>query len=526
MVCFKRRLLSLLLASLCAMPLSASDKSMFHTLGWVNPNVELNGFLEYPALVQQVYRAHHHQLIWLQIEDQLLIEDMLEMLSLAELFPQFEQRLDALSQLRIQHNYFQYDLIATDTLLMIMSYRARLLENQETWLFGEGIPDLWSNPPQMELDALELAIDNNRLSQFLMQFGGSEPSYRAYQTAIDHLQQRQNEASVDYESDTLIRVGEELPNRELLHIKLELAGLDLSTVDTQKEWYSRDLEKLVKQFQEQHGLQPDGIIGPNTIEWLNYPIEERIRRLALNAERSHLWPTQREALVLVNLPSFELNYFFRGDVAFSSKVIIGKKKRKTPMMAIKMDSMVLNPVWNVPPKIMREDIIPATRRNPEYLSSRGIQVIKGWSDPTIVDHNLIEWNKVNPRTFPYRMRQIPSSANALGAYKFNTPNRRAIYLHDTPSKHLFDKESRAFSSGCIRVQYADKFAHTLSDTQGFRKSNISPIDSDDNTRVALKRRIPVHLIYKTSWVEDGRIHFRDDVYGYDQSPKSSSLASR
>ncbi|GAM63128.1 L,D-transpeptidase YcbB [Vibrio ishigakensis] len=268
---------------------------MFHTLGWVNPNVELDRFLEYPALVQQVYRAHHHQLIWLQIEDQLLIEDMLEMLSLAELSPQFEQRLDALSQLRIQHNYFQYDLIATDTLLMIMSYRARLLENQETWLFGEGIPDLWSNPPQMELDALELAIDNNRLSQFLMQFGGSEPNYRAYQTAINYLQQRQDEASVDYESDTLIRVGEELPNRELLHIKLELAGLDLSTVDTQKEWYSRDLEKLVKQFQEQHGLQPDGIIGPNTIEWLNYPIEERIRRLALNAERSHLWPTQREA---------------------------------------------------------------------------------------------------------------------------------------------------------------------------------------------------------------------------------------
>ncbi|MFA0698748.1 L,D-transpeptidase family protein, partial [Vibrio sp. 10N.222.49.C9] len=113
----------------------------------------------------------------------------------------------------------------------------------------------------------------------------------------------------------------------------------------------------VKRFQTQHGLNADGVIGPKTIEWLNYPIEDRIHRLALNAERSRLWPMQRSALVVVNLPSFDLNYYFRGKVAFSSKVIVGKQKRKTPMLEIKMDSLVLNPTWNVPPKIMREDII-------------------------------------------------------------------------------------------------------------------------------------------------------------------------
>lgn len=526
MGCFKHRLLILILVAICAMPSSATEKSMFHTLGWVSASVELDEYLEYPHLAKEIYRGHHHQLIWLQIEDQLLLEDLLEIMALAEISPHLEQRLNSLQDLRRRMDFFGYDLLATDTLLMVMSYRERLKENQNTWLFGYGVPDSWPDPSIESLDELAFAIDENRFTRFLMQKGASRAKFRSYQTAINYLQQLQSKAEETFELEGLLRVGDDLPNRSLLLTKLEVAGLDTSTLEPGKHWYSKDLQDLVKQFQTQHGLKPDGIIGPNTLDWLNYPLEERIRILALNAERSRLWPTQREALVLVNLPSFELSYYFRGDMAFSSKVIIGKKKRKTPMMAIKMDSMVLNPVWNVPPKIMREDIIPVARRNPDYLSKRGFEVIKGWSNPVVIDHNLIEWNRVNARAFPYRMRQVASPMNALGLYKFNTPNRRAIYLHDTPSRHLFDEPSRAFSSGCIRVQYADKFAHTLSDTQGFRKQNISPVNSKANTRVALKRRIPVHLIYKTSWVEDGRIHFRDDVYGYDRSPKSSELAKR
>ncbi|MEZ9925057.1 L,D-transpeptidase family protein [Vibrio breoganii] len=502
----------------------AYSQSMFHTLGWLSSSSSVEQTFRYPQLTESIYSTNRHQLIWLQPHDRQVFEDIIEMVVLAELSPFFDQRLQTLHQLRSSEQYYQYDLLATDLMLAFLSYRELLRENKDTWLYGQGLPSDWADPPENVIAEFETSVESSALTEFLMTLGPNSQSYRDYQSAIDKMQLAINDDLALYSSDALIRVGDPITDKEILFSRLTLSGLSIPLSTKEQDWYGNELRNIVKRFQSQHGLNADGVIGPKTIEWLNYPIEDRIHRLALNAERSRLWPMQRSALVVVNLPSFDLNYYFRGKVAFSSKVIVGKQKRKTPMLEIKMDSLVLNPTWNVPPKIMREDIIPILRYNPGYLSERGIQVIKGWADPVVIDHGAIQWSRVNAKTFPFRMRQLSGSYNALGAYKFNTPNRRAIYLHDTPAKYLFDKSSRAFSSGCIRVQHADKFAYTLSKTQGFRQSNISPIGQKANARIPLKRRLPVHLIYKTSWVESGRIFFRDDIYGYDIRPKSPSLA--
>ncbi len=498
-------------------------QSMFHTLGWVSSSVPIEQAFRYPHLTESLYNSNRHQLLWLQSEDRQLFENLVEMTVLAELSPFFEQRLQHLQHLRTTEQHYQYDLVATDLLLSFISYRSLLKENKTTWLYGHGLPNDWAAPSPEVVIALEQSITDGKLTNYLKQLGIDSRAYRDYQSSINHLKNSLN-ANIEPYPAQVVRVGETLPQKEVLFTRLALAGLVVPPSVQQQQWYGKELRAVIKRFQSQHGLKMDGVIGPDTANWLNYPIEERIRRLALNAERSRLWPEQRQALVLVNLPSFDLNYYFKGEVVFSSKVIVGKQKRKTPLLEIKMDSLVLNPTWNVPPKIMREDIIPILRYNPDYLNNKGIQVIKGWGNPVIIDHGAIQWRKVNPKKFPFRMRQLAGNSNALGVYKFNTPNRRAIYLHDTPAKYLFDKPSRAFSSGCIRVQHADRFAHSISKTQGFRKSNISPRGQQSNARIPLKRRLPVHLIYKTSWVESGRVFFRDDVYGYDVKKNQPDLA--
>jgi murein L,D-transpeptidase YcbB/YkuD len=165
---------------------------------------------------------------------------------------------------------------------------------------------------------------------------------------------------------------------------------------------------------------------------------------------------------------------------------------------------------------MVEDILPITKRDHTYLTRHHIDILESWQSEQTLDPEKIDWKSVNPKTFPYRMRQQSGNQNALGLYKFNTPNKRAIYLHDTPSKHLFDNPTRAFSSGCIRVEHADQFATTLLETQGINNVDLIPANERSNRSIPLKKRIPVHIIYQTVWYEEGELHYRDDIYRLDR----------
>jgi L,D-transpeptidase YcbB len=150
-----------------------------------------------------------------------------------------------------------------------------------------------------------------------------------------------------------------------------------------------------------------------------------------------------------------------------------------------------------------------------YLASHNIQIIEGWNSERVIDPAEIDWKQIRSDAFPYRMRQQSGISNALGQYKFNTPNRDSIYLHDTPSQSLFDRDIRAFSSGCIRVQNARTFAQTILSQQGIVKYDLSPEQSKSNTHVLLKSKIPVHIIYQTVWYEAGELNYRKDIYDYD-----------
>jgi L,D-transpeptidase YcbB len=289
--------------------------------------------------------------------------------------------------------------------------------------------------------------------------------------------------------------------------------------------YTPDLVEAVKRFQKWQGLEADGIIGARTRQWLNSSPQLRATLLALNIQRLRILPGNVNTGIMVNIPNYQLTYYLNGNEVLSSRVIVGRPSRKTPLMSSALNNVVVNPPWNVPTTLVREDIVPKARNNPTYFQQHGYQVLSGWSnDAEVIDPTMIDWAMVSPSHFPYRIRQAPGASNSLGRYKFNMPSSDAIYLHDTPNHNLFSKDIRALSSGCVRVNKASELANMLLQGAGWNDTRISSaLQGGNTTYVSIRHRIPVKLFYLTAWVaEDGKPQFRTDIYNYDSTVRSGA----
>ena len=469
--------------------------------------------LLYASLVDYIYNETSRQNIWSNNELNAQLTLQLEMVNLAGFSPLFELRVKHMQSLYQSGASNEYDRAATDTLLLYISYIAAVPDLGKQWYFSESLIEALPRPSATEVHQLLLAIENNTLANYLLSLSPPMLQQSGFENVyIDLLAKSQVELTA-YEQVGLTRKGDRIEPDPYIHLLDRLADSDIYVEVREDGKFDHSLESAIKEFQRLYGLEDDGIIGPNTLHWLNKPAQEKLRVLALNAERSRLWPQQREHIILVNVPSFELKYWGKGEPRFESRVIVGRLTRQTPIFATKMDSLIVNPTWNVPWKIMVKDIIPKVKNDPTYLFSQRIEILEGWHNRVTVDPTMIDWKEVQPKQFPYRMRQQAGESNALGQYKFNTPNERAIFLHDTPGKQLFNESSRAYSSGCIRVEHADKFAQVLLEHQGKLLDDLSTYRA--NKAISFRTRIPVHIIYQTAWLEDGKAHFRADVYQYD-----------
>jgi len=289
--------------------------------------------------------------------------------------------------------------------------------------------------------------------------------------------------------------------------------------------YNDELVAAVKRFQQWQGLDADGAIGLRTREWLNVSPQQRAALLALNIQRLRLLPDDMHNGIMVNIPNYSLNYYNNGTKVLSSRVIVGRPDRKTPLMRSALNNVVLNPPWNVPTNLVRQDIIPKVKQDPTYLYKHGYTLLSGWSaDSEVIDPSMIDWSMVSASSFPYRIRQAPGQTNSLGRYKFNMPSSDAIYLHDTPNHNLFQRDIRALSSGCVRVNKASELAGILLQDVGWNDARISDTLKQGDTRyVPIRHRIPVNLYYLTAWVaDDGKTQFRTDIYNYDNTARSAS----
>jgi len=281
--------------------------------------------------------------------------------------------------------------------------------------------------------------------------------------------------------------------------------------------YDRALQAAVTAFQLNHGLTADGAAGAGTIAEINQPPEARLASIIVAMERERWMHIDRSVKhVWVNLPDFRARIMEDGKTVFETRVVIGKDvpDQRSPEFSDEMEHMVINPSWGVPRSIIVKEYLPLLQQNPNAVSH--LQVIDGRG--RVVSRGSVNFAAYNARNFPYALRQPPSDGNALGKVKFMFPNPHNIYLHDTPSKSLFDKEVRAYSHGCIRVADPFDLAHELLSwqTDNAEAEFEAALESGRETTVKLKATLPVHLVYFTAYPDaKGRIGYRRDVYGRD-----------
>ncbi|MEJ8818151.1 L,D-transpeptidase family protein [Lacibacter sp. H407] len=265
--------------------------------------------------------------------------------------------------------------------------------------------------------------------------------------------------------------------------------------NNQSHLFDAELEMAVKRFQQRYGIKDDGIVGPGMINELNYPLSKRVEQIIVNMERCRWLPVALNTdYIVVNIPEYKFHAFENDSLEWSMNVVVGTVLNKTAIFNGMMNNVVFSPYWNVPTSIKNKEILPALRRNSNYLA-----------------RNHMEWNGNN-------IRQIPGPWNALGKVKFLFPNSHSIYLHDTPSKSLFSQDKRAFSHGCIRVEDPKRLAmYVLRHQPEWTEARIdSAMNAEKELYVKIAKPIPVFIAYFTSWVDrEGRLNFRNDIYKRD-----------
>lgn len=293
--------------------------------------------------------------------------------------------------------------------------------------------------------------------------------------------------------------------------------LTVPTVDYQENVYTQELAYAVEAFQAKNGLHADGSVGPRTLLALNGRVSGNpIKDVIANMERWRWMPRDLgETHLRVNIPEFMVRLNMDGFVMYETRIVVGKNSNKTPVFSDKIQHVIVNPYWNVPYSIASKELLPELRANPaSYLQKGNYEVVYGGK---IVDPRRVNWDAVTFKKI--RIRQRPGRGNALGKIKFMFPNKHNVYLHDTPSKSLFNRSNRAFSHGCIRVQNPFDFADALMATQSTITGNyIRSLVGKKQTQVNLQKQIPVHISYFTAFVDEtGKLQRRPDIYGHNQA---------
>ena len=274
----------------------------------------------------------------------------------------------------------------------------------------------------------------------------------------------------------------------------------------------------MKAFQRRHGLAADGALGRETLVALNVPVEERIQQLRVNLERGRwILHNLESTFIVVNVAGYHSSYIKDGQMVWQGRAQVGRPLRQTPSFKAEMTYLVFNPTWTVPPTILAQDYLPFLKQDPGYVSRKGLKVIDRAG--RAVEPWQIDWSHYSATYSPYLLRQDPGPRNALGRVKFIFPNDHAVFLHDTPNQKLFDRTTRAFSSGCIRVENALDLARLLlnDEAQWNRKSIDRVIESGKTRTVSLHAPVPVLLLYWTAWIgPDRQVNFGHDLYDRDK----------
>jgi murein L,D-transpeptidase YcbB/YkuD len=370
--------------------------------------------------------------------------------------------------------------------------------------------------PNLRLDLeLEEALIKNKVVQRLNMLAPAHQSYRMMKKELEFFHDLSEQSWPAILSERVIKPGDS--SQIIPKIRERLNKLRYALSDSISITYDEELEIQVKMFQNDWGLNTDGVIGKVTLECLNYPPSRLVDQMKVNMERFRWLPSPSiEKHIVVNIANYRLDLIAGTDTLVSMKAVVGKEARKTPVFNGRMTYLVFNPTWTVPNTILQEDVIPELMKGPGYLTKKNMKLIR--NDGSELAYNDVNWSTISESNFPYTVRQDPGPGNALGKVKFMFPNEYDVYIHDTPSKSFFARDARAVSSGCIRVEDPfDLAVSLLSDAPEWSPDNIrNAMRQTKEQTVYLKTPVDVEVIYLTAWI-DGKNHvqFRNDVYQND-----------
>ena len=361
------------------------------------------------------------------------------------------------------------------------------------------------------------------LAQVEPPYPGYRRTLQAFQTYVELAKKDDGEQLPPVASKKTISPGDTWPGVPRLARLLRLVG-DLpanANVAPDQLIYDGPLVDAVKGFQRRHGRDADGRIGAQTLADLNVPLSRRVEQMQWTLERWRWLPDiNRKAPIVVNIPEFRLRAYDENfNVGLTMNVVVGKAYgHSTPVFSENMQYLIFRPYWEVPPSIIRAEIIPHLQKDPDYLAKDRLEIVDSRRSPVStgpVTSDMIEQLRAG-RLF---IRQIPGPKNSLGLVKFLFPNSHNVYLHDTPAPELFAQSRRDFSHGCIRLEKpADMAAWVLRDKAGWtlEKIHAAMTNGPDAQQINLQHPIPVLIVYATVIVlEDGLVHFYDDIYGHD-----------
>lgn len=435
------------------------------------------------------------------------------------LFPK-NYHVDQLQQLQAEtlndENQQLFDLLMTDAALSylrdISVGQPELISvEQKSWLL-----------PRDKFNSVAVLQQLLKAPDATVVIESIEPKHVQYHLLLDSLQRFLettdfSKAEIQLAVSGKMSLNDQNDRVKLLNNRLiELGYLDSAKQD--HALFDVDTKVAVQAFQNEHLLEPDGVVGARTQKELNKTQQDRYSQLLANIERWRWMPKNLgEHYLVVDIPSFEYYVVKDGVETVRAKTIVGMAQRSTPVFMAPMNHIVFAPYWNVPRSMAVKDKLPQLKKDPERLARSKIRILD--REGNEIDPTMVDWSQYNTNNFPYRLRQDPGSYNALGKVKFMFPNEHAIYLHDTPQKSLFGKTERTFSSGCIRIENPIELAEYFLRDQDWKVDQIKKAyDGNSERTIRLKEdmRFPVYTIYMTAAVNaDGKTIYRSDIYDKD-----------
>ncbi|HXX80106.1 MAG TPA: L,D-transpeptidase family protein [Thermodesulfovibrionales bacterium] len=411
------------------------------------------------------------------------------------------------------------DIILTDAFLTLGCHLSAGCVNPVTieaeWFAKRGSVDVSS--------VLEQALRKKQIREELMRLRPIQGSYENLRKVLS----RYREISLKGEwplvaGGPLLKEGSRSERLTELRERLFISGDLVADAPKEGDFFDEKLKQSLIIFQKRHGLMPDGVLGPPTVNALNVPLARRVRQIELNMERLRwILGNMEQRSIVVNIANFQLDVMENGKSILSMKVVVGKPYWRTPVFTAKMTYVVVNPSWNVPDRIARQEVLKKVKNNPRYLAEQNIKVLKGWAPKEEeIDPETVDWSEITPKTLTYHFRQEPGPLNPLGRLKFMFPNTFDVYLHDTPAKSLFSENVRTFSHGCTRIEKPLELGEYVlrNNPEWTQDILLAAIEEGTEKKILISRPLNVHFLYLTAWVDEmGMLQFRNDIYGRDKS---------